>query len=164
MVKILDRQGLDAKSRDRLDRPDSTRTPMAKTIRSKNVGVDKITFDVIFRDRASYDRVRLSGALSRAAVCHIFRIDEAQITDHVEFDPAMAIKFTIYRRMPSGQPRRRRHLRQPAIWPAARHRSTGRLRRCPDGGLQIGYRWRADDSLLVSDDALARRQIPWASG
>ena len=104
MVKILDRQGLDAKSRDRLDRPDSTRTPMAKTIRSKNVGVDKITFDVIFRDRASYDRVRLSGALSRAAVCHIFRIDEAQITDHVEFDPAMAIKFTIYRRMPSGSP------------------------------------------------------------
>lgn len=77
---------------------------IAKTIRSKNAGVDKITFDVIFRDRATYDRVRASGILSRAAVCRIFGIEVAQITDHVEFDPALAIKFTIYRRIPSGSP------------------------------------------------------------
>jgi hypothetical protein len=77
---------------------------IAKTIRSKNAGVDKITFDVIFPDRATYDRVRESGVLSRASICRIFSIDTAQITDHVEFDPALAIKFTIYRRTPSGSP------------------------------------------------------------
>jgi len=77
---------------------------IAKTIRSKNAGVDKITFDVIFPDRATYDRVRESRVLSRSAVCRIFGIEEAQITDHVAFDPALAIKFTIYRRMPSGSP------------------------------------------------------------
>jgi hypothetical protein len=77
---------------------------IAKTIRSKNAGVDKITFDVIFPDRATYDRVRESGVLSRASICRIFGIDTAQITDHVEFDPALAIKFTIYRRTPSGSP------------------------------------------------------------
>ena len=77
---------------------------IAKTIRSKNAGVDKFTFDVIFSDRATYDRVRGSGIRSRAAVCRIFGIDAAQITDHVEFDPALAIKFTIHRRMPSGSP------------------------------------------------------------
>ena len=77
---------------------------IAKTIRSKNAGVDKITFDVIFPDRATYDRVRQSGVLSRASICRIFGIDTAQITDHVEFDPALAIKFTIYRRTPSGSP------------------------------------------------------------
>ena len=77
---------------------------IAKTIRSKNAGVDKITFDIIFPDRATYDLVRDSGVLSRASVCWIFGIDTAQITDHVEFDPALAIKFTIYRRMPSGSP------------------------------------------------------------
>jgi Domain of unknown function (DUF4387) len=77
---------------------------IAKTIRSKNAGVDKITFDVIFPDRVTYDRVRESRVLSRAAVCRIFGIEEAQITDHVAFDPALAIKFTIYRRMPSGSP------------------------------------------------------------
>jgi Domain of unknown function (DUF4387) len=74
---------------------------IAKTIRSKNAGVDKVTFDVIFPDRATYDRVRASDVLSRDAVCGI---DAAQITDYVEFDPALAIKFTMYRRMPSGSP------------------------------------------------------------
>jgi hypothetical protein len=44
---------------------------VAKTIRSKNAGVDKVTFDVIFPDRATYDLVRESGILSRAAVCRI---------------------------------------------------------------------------------------------
>ena len=60
---------------------------IAKTIRSKNAGVDKITFDVIFPDRATYDLVRDSGVLSRTAVCRVFGISEAQITDHVAFDP-----------------------------------------------------------------------------
>ena len=77
---------------------------IAKTIRSKNAGVDKISFDVIFPDRVAYDHVRESGVLSREAVCRIFGIDRAQITDHVEFHPALAIKFTIYRRVPSGSP------------------------------------------------------------
>jgi|SRR6516164_5975254 len=77
---------------------------VAKTIRSKNAGVDKITLDVIFPDRATYDRVRESGVLSHAAVCQIFGIDAAQISDHVEFEPALATKFTIYRRIPSGSP------------------------------------------------------------
>ena len=77
---------------------------IAKTIRSKNAGVDKITFDVIFPDRATYDRVRASDVLSVAAICRIFGVSAAQITDHVEFDPALAIKFTMYRRMSSGSP------------------------------------------------------------
>jgi len=77
---------------------------IAKTIRSKNAGVDKISFDVIFPDRVAYDHVRESGVPSREAVCMIFGIDTAQITDHVEFHPALAIKFTIYRRVPSGSP------------------------------------------------------------
>ncbi len=34
----------------------------------------------------------------------IFGINAMQISDHVEFDPALAIKFTIYRQMPSGSP------------------------------------------------------------
>jgi len=77
---------------------------IAKTIRSKNAGVDKITFDVIFPDQVTYEWVRNSGVLSRAAVCRIFGIDASEITDFIEFDPALAIKFTIYRRMPSGSP------------------------------------------------------------
>jgi len=77
---------------------------LAKTIRSKNAGVDRITFDVIFPDRAAYDRVRRSNVLSREAVCRIFGITPDRITDHVEFDPALAIKFTMRRAAPSGSP------------------------------------------------------------
>jgi Domain of unknown function (DUF4387) len=77
---------------------------IAKTIRSKNAGVDKITFDVIFADRADYDLVRRSGVLSRAAVCRIFGIPESRITDYVEFDPALAIKFPMFRTVSSGSP------------------------------------------------------------
>ena len=52
---------------------------IAKTIRSKNAGVDKITFDIIFSTRAA-----------------------TRISDHVEFVPALAIKFTISRDKSSG--------------------------------------------------------------
>jgi hypothetical protein len=77
---------------------------IAKTIRSKNARVDKITFDVIFAQRTDYNLVRRSGVLSRAAVCRIFGIPESRITDYVEFDPALAIKFTILRSITSGSP------------------------------------------------------------
>ena len=77
---------------------------IAKTIRSKNAGIDKITFDVIFAARTDYELVRRSGVLSRAAVCQIFCIPQSRITDYVEFDPALAIKFTILRSISSGSP------------------------------------------------------------
>ena len=75
---------------------------LAKTIRSKNAGVDKITFDIIFEDRATFDRVRRSGVLSREAICKLYRIPPSRISDHVEFDPGLAIKFTMFRLVPSG--------------------------------------------------------------
>ena len=84
----------------------ATRTlaEIAKTIRSKNAGVDRITFDLIFAERADYELVRRSGVVSRSAVCRIFGIEDSRITDYVEFDPALAIKFTIRRTVPSGSP------------------------------------------------------------
>ncbi len=80
----------------------ATLADLAKTIRSKNAGVDKITFDIIFEDRGTYDRVRRSGVLSRESICKLYRIPPARISDHVEFDPGLAIKFTMFRRVPSG--------------------------------------------------------------
>ena len=77
---------------------------LAKTIRSKNAGVDKITFDVIFRDRDTYDAVRRAGALTRETVAALYRITDSRISDFVEYDPGCAIKFTIYRDRPSGSP------------------------------------------------------------
>ncbi|WP_313623890.1 DUF4387 domain-containing protein [Achromobacter sp.] len=75
---------------------------LAKTIRSKNAGVNKITFDIIFRDRDTYDAVRRSRALTRRAMADLYAIGEERISDFVEYDPGLAIKFTIYRLRPSG--------------------------------------------------------------
>ena len=41
---------------------------LAKTIRSKNAGVNKITFDVIFQDRDTYEAVKHSGTITRDCV------------------------------------------------------------------------------------------------
>ena len=75
---------------------------LAKTIRSKNAGVDKITFDIIFREKSNYDLVKASKKLTRESVCELFGIPDTRISDFVEYDPANAIKFTIYREKPSG--------------------------------------------------------------
>ena len=77
---------------------------LAKTIRSKNAGVDQITFDVIFGDRESYELVKRSGALTADVVSRLYAIPREQITAFVEYDPAPAIKFTIRRDRPSGSP------------------------------------------------------------
>jgi hypothetical protein len=77
---------------------------LAKTIRSKNAGVNLITFDIIFPDRASYERVKAARVLTREAIVALYRIAPERISDFVEFDPGNAIKFTIYRLRPSGGP------------------------------------------------------------
>lgn len=77
---------------------------LAKTIRSKNAGVDRLTFDIIFLEKNAYERVRNTGALTRESVARLYGIDESRITDFVFFDPAYAIKFSISRNRPSGSP------------------------------------------------------------
>jgi hypothetical protein len=75
---------------------------LAKTIRSKNAGVNKITFDIIFRDREPYERVKRAGVLTRETMAALYRIPVERISDFVEYDPGYAIKFTLYRLRPSG--------------------------------------------------------------
>ena len=77
---------------------------LAKTIRSKNAGTDKITFDIIFREKENYELVKKSNVLTRETICRLYGIGEDRISDFVNFDPAYAIKFTIYRDKPSGSP------------------------------------------------------------
>ena len=77
---------------------------IAKTIRSKNAGVDKITFDIIFRTEDEYELVRRSGVITRATISELYNLRQDRITDFEEFDPAFAIKFSILRERPSGSP------------------------------------------------------------
>jgi hypothetical protein len=77
---------------------------LAKTIRSKNAGVNQVTFDVIFPDGDSYRRAIEGGALTAESVARLYRIAPERISDFVRFDLANAIKFTLYRERPSGSP------------------------------------------------------------
>jgi hypothetical protein len=77
---------------------------LASTIRSKNAGVDHITFDLIFRERANFERVRDAKVLSPEVVAKLYGIPRERVTDFVVFEPANAIKFTIRRVRPSGSP------------------------------------------------------------
>src|SRR4029077_5837181 len=77
---------------------------LAKTVRSKNAGVDLITFDIIFADARVYQRVKRARVLTRDTIAKLYGIAPERIADFVEFDPANAIKFTIYRVRPSGSP------------------------------------------------------------
>lgn len=75
---------------------------LASVIRSKNAGPYEITYDVIFTDSDAYERVRRSGALSRASVAALYRISEEDITYCDFFAPARAFKFTHIRRGDQG--------------------------------------------------------------
>ena len=82
----------------------TTLSELAATIRSKNAGVNQITFDLIFKNRESYLRVINSGVVSRANIALRFGIAPERISDFVEFEVANAVKFTLYRLRPSGSP------------------------------------------------------------
>ncbi len=77
---------------------------LASTIRSKNAGVNQITFDIIFPNRESFQRVLAANVITRETVAQLFRIPQSRISDFVVFSPANAIKFTLYRVRPSGSP------------------------------------------------------------
>ncbi|MCM3717655.1 DUF4387 domain-containing protein [Fictibacillus phosphorivorans] len=77
---------------------------LAKTIRSKNAGTDKITFDIIFKEKEKYELVRQSGVITKESISALYKVPEEKITDFVHYDPANAIKFTILRDRSSGDP------------------------------------------------------------
>lgn len=77
---------------------------LAKTVRSKNAGVDLVTFDIIFESSETYAAVVASRAVTPAGLRALYNLEEDELTDFVEFPPANAIKFTMRRLRPSGSP------------------------------------------------------------
>ena len=73
-------------------------------VRSKNAGVDQVTFDILFRDRLTYEKVIASKAVTAESICALFRIEREQMSHFICFDVANAIKFTLYRTLPNGSP------------------------------------------------------------
>jgi hypothetical protein len=70
---------------------------LADIVRSKNAGPYRITFDILFRDKARYEAVRETGAVNPAAVAAAYGLPLSAISSFFEVDMANAIKITIKR-------------------------------------------------------------------
>jgi hypothetical protein len=70
-------------------------------IRSKNAGPFELTFDVIFRDRQTYQRVRDARVINEQWFAETYRLTP-EVVSLIHYDAANAIKITIPRPVISG--------------------------------------------------------------
>ena len=77
---------------------------IASTIRSKNGGVDHVTFDIIFSKYEIFQKVKNSNAINPESIAKLYKVELSRIEHFSFFEPARAIKFSIRRERPSGSP------------------------------------------------------------
>lgn len=75
---------------------------LADVIRSKNSGPYEITFDIIFKDLAMFQKVADLGIINKESFAALYHIKTDEVISVVNFPPAKAIKITIVRPIPSG--------------------------------------------------------------
>ena len=89
----------------RAEEPEGTPlSGLVKTLRSKNAGVDMVTFDVFFNTLEDYRRAMDSEMLTVEAIAELYRIDESTIVTYMPLETLLALKFTLRRPRPSGSP------------------------------------------------------------
>ena len=74
---------------------------VSKLIRSKNSGPFELTFDVIFKDHATYEKVRDAKIINAAWFAKTYRLTP-EVVSVINYDAASAIKVTIPRPVISG--------------------------------------------------------------
>ncbi len=74
---------------------------VTKLIRSKNSGPFELTFDVIFKDHATYEKVRDAKIINAQWFAKTYRL-QPEVVSIISYDAASAIKITIPRPAISG--------------------------------------------------------------
>ena len=69
---------------------------LSDVMRSKNAGPFQITIDLMFNDRATYDRVIKSGVVSAQTIAPLYKVPE-DLVRIMPFDRVRAIKITVPR-------------------------------------------------------------------
>ncbi|MEI9886092.1 MAG: DUF4387 domain-containing protein [Rhizomicrobium sp.] len=75
---------------------------LSSLIRSKNAGPFVLTFDIMFPDDQSYQRVKTSAVLSTRRFAQLFKVSESEVL-FFECDNARAFKFSIPRPCSQGE-------------------------------------------------------------
>lgn len=70
---------------------------IASVVRSKISGPYHLTFDILFKDEQTYEKVKKSNILSGETVAKLYNIPESDIIASLWWDPARAYKATIPR-------------------------------------------------------------------
>lgn len=81
-----------------------TISEIACVIRSKNAGPYELTLDIVFADRAIYDRLACSEQISRTVIANLYNVPPEDISRIIWFEPAKALKIVMRRRVISGSP------------------------------------------------------------
>jgi hypothetical protein len=72
-----------------------------RLIRSKNAGPFELTFDIMFKDEESFQKVVSSGKISTGSIANLYRVEESQVRFFV-IQPLLTIKISIPRQVFSG--------------------------------------------------------------
>jgi hypothetical protein len=75
---------------------------VATVIRSKNAGPYIFTFDILFPDKQSFDRMIAAGKLDRSAIAKAYNISPNELIAFEYYEFAKALKFSMRRAVPSG--------------------------------------------------------------
>ena len=70
-------------------------------IRSKNSKVHHVTFDLMFNDERTFERVKESGVLTKKLISDLYKLAEDAV-NIIYFPPANSVKITILRKHTSG--------------------------------------------------------------
>jgi hypothetical protein len=74
---------------------------LARLVRAKNAGPFTLTFDILFADAETYERVKRSGVITRELFARLYRVPEEEVL-FFEHDRALALKASIPRPAASG--------------------------------------------------------------
>jgi len=77
-------------------------TELASVIRSKNAGPYLLTLDVLFKDRACYEKFKAAGLMTEKKAAELYGINKDEVLSVIFFDPADALKITLNRPIVSG--------------------------------------------------------------
>ncbi len=76
---------------------------VARVIRSKNAGPTTLSIDLMFNDRAGYERARAAASLAPDCIARLYGLQPSQV-EVIPYEPALAIKIVMDRRLVAGDP------------------------------------------------------------
>jgi len=80
-----------------------TLAELATVVRSKNAGPLMLSFDLMFPDRATFERALAAGSLSATRIAELYGVPPAQVAV-VPYPVAHAIKIALPRLIVAGSP------------------------------------------------------------